>query len=226
MPSLIKKIKDKIRRNRYRKINVKIRRNAIFDDNTTFEGYNVVHTGADIRKSSLGLATYIGIDSKLPNCQIGRYCSIGNNVQVIATTHPSHTFVSTHPIFFSPLRQAGITFTDKPLFDEFVTINGKYAIIENDVWIASNATIMGGLKIGTGAIIAAGAVVTHDVPPYAIVAGVPARIIKYRFDQNQIKDLLQSQWWNLPIQQLQSQYTQFSDINKFLNTQGNERKRE
>lgn len=74
----------------------------------------------------------------------------------------------------------------------------KKVIIGNDVWIGSHALILGGVKIGDGAVIGAGAVVTKDVPPYAVVGGVPARIIKYRFSQEIIDKLLEIKWWNLP----------------------------
>lgn len=75
-------------------------------------------------------------------------------------------------------------------------------IIENDVWIGSNVVVLNGLHIGTGAIIGAGAVVTKDVPPYAIVVGNPARIIKYRFDKEMIKKLLKSKWWELEAEEM------------------------
>ncbi len=79
---------------------------------------------------------------------------------------------------------------------EYLTIDGYNAIIGNDVWIGSNVLIIGGIKIGDGAIVAAGAVVTKDVPPYAIVGGIPARIIRFRFDKEQINKLLELKWWN------------------------------
>ena len=85
--------------------------------------------------------------------------------------------------------------TDIPMIEQ-----GRDAVepvqIGNDVWIGARATILDGVKIGDGAVIAAGAVVTKDVPSYAIVGGVPAKVIKYRFDENRIKELLVEQWWN------------------------------
>ena len=77
-------------------------------------------------------------------------------------------------------------------------------IIGNDVWVGLRVTIKAGVKIGTGAVIGAGSVVTHDVPPYAIVAGVPATIIKYRFSEGVIKELLNSRWWECSIEELEN----------------------
>ena len=87
--------------------------------------------------------------------------------------------------------------------------------IGNDVWIGSNVIIPGGIQIGTGAIVATGSVVVKDVPPYAIVGGNPAKIIRYRFSKEQIDVLLGSEWWNWPIEKIRQQVDEFSDIEKF-----------
>ena len=86
--------------------------------------------------------------------------------------------------------------------------------IGNDVWIAENVTIIGNVNIGDGAIIAFGAIVTHDIPPYAIVGGVPAKIIKYRFSQEIIDELLELKWWNLPYEFIVT--LPFNDINQCI----------
>ena len=88
--------------------------------------------------------------------------------------------------------------------------------IGNDVWIGANAMILGGITIGDGAIIGAGAVVTKDIPPYAIVGGIPARIIRYRFPNDVINALLSSQWWNLSENILKSNIKVFQS-NDFIN---------
>lgn len=103
--------------------------------------------------------------------------------------------MSTHPAFYSTGKQCGITFVDKNLFEERLAVDGRSCIIGNDVWIGNDVRIIGGLRIGTGAIVGLGAVVTKDVPPYAIVGGVPAKVIRYRFEEKQIKELLDSHWW-------------------------------
>lgn len=116
---------------------------------------------------------------------IGRYCSFGRNVKVITNNHP-YKLLSTHPYFY----EAGFGFIKKNMISESVTV------IENDVWIGESAIILPGCKrIGNGAIIGAGAVVTKDVPDYAIVGGNPAKVIKFRFSEEKIKQLLNEEWW-------------------------------
>ena len=149
-----------------------------------------MQSGAIISNSTIGRNTYISENSVLVNCAIGRFCSIASGVRVADGTHPSSVFVSTCPSFFSIRRQNGQSFVNRNKYPEVIQVEGRSAIIRNDVWIGSNAIVRGGVIIGDGAIVAMGAVVTKDVPPYAVVAGVPARVIKYRFNEEQIARLL------------------------------------
>lgn len=102
-------------------------------------------------------------------------------------------------------------FREDKIFDD----STPKTILANDIWIGANAIIPGGIRIGTGAIVAAGAVVVKDVPPYAIVGGNPAKIIRYRFSEEQIKALLESEWWDWPIEKIRQHIDGFSDIEKF-----------
>lgn len=132
--------------------------------------------------------------------------------------HPSNTFVSTHPVFFSNSKQIDLSFVNKNYFTEILPIE-----IGNDVWIGANVIILDGVKIGNGAILGAGSVVIRDVPDYAIVGGVPAKVIKYRFDKNQIKFLLQDKWWEKDIKYLCKNFKYFHNIEnyiRFLNSGG------
>lgn len=123
-----------------------------------------------------------------PSVVIGRYTSVAKGVRVFTQNHPVQA-LTTHPYFYE--RRLG--YVDKDQLAQSVTTIG------NDVWIGQGAILLPGCKtVGTGAIIGAGAVVCKDVPPYAIVAGNPARIIKHRFPQKTIDDLLQSRWWEQP----------------------------
>lgn len=188
---------------------------VLFNQNSTFEGTNIVHKGACISNTSIGYGTYIGENSFLPNCQIGRFCSIAAKVKIVVSTHPTKTFVSTSPMFFSPLKQNGKTFCKKRKFEEILTIDNRYLIVGNDVWIGEDVTIKGGLRIGDGAIVAMGACVTKDVPPYAIVGGVPAKIIRFRFTDEQIRFLLNFKWWDKSLEWIKCHADEFDDINEF-----------
>lgn len=133
----------------------------------------------------------------LGNTNIGRFCSIGPGVITAHGEHPK-SFMSTHPIFFEPSFINGVeSFVDKPVYDTHKDVN-----IGSDVWVGANCYIKDGVSIGHGAIIGAGSVVTKDIPPYAIAVGVPAKVIKYRFDEQTISRLLDMKWWEWDIEKL------------------------
>ena len=151
---------------------------ALFNRNTILGGCNKIKKKASICNSVVGKYTYVGAYSDMSSCRIGAFSSISHDVYIEPYTHPTKGFISTSPVFFSTLKQAVETFVDKNLFDEQMEIEGYNCIIGNDVWIGSKVLIKGGVSIGDGAIVAMGSIVTKDVPPYAIVGGVPARVIR------------------------------------------------
>ena len=151
-----------------------------------------------------GYASYINSGIIRSYVEIGRYCSIGRSCN-IGLGHHDHTKISTSPFFPSD---------NKPL--PAAQENPKRrVIIGNDVWIGDKVMVTSGVKIGSGSIIAAGSVVTKDVVPYAIVGGVPAKIIKMRFDENIISELLELKWWDLHPEIL-SEITN-ADLNEQIN---------
>jgi len=161
---------------------------------------------------SIGNFSYVAYDSSLINVEVGSFCSIGQHVQVGLARHPSKVFVSTYPALYSNNNEScPLCFREDKIFDDSV----QKTSIGNDVWIGSNAIIPGGIQIGTGAIVAAGSVVVKDVPPYAVVGGNPAKVIRHRFSDEQIEILLASEWWDWPIEKIRRNIDSFSDIDKF-----------
>ncbi|MGF7039428.1 CatB-related O-acetyltransferase [Mucilaginibacter lappiensis] len=220
-------IKAWIKRNWYRQQykgrHLRISNHVLLDMRCHFEGWNVIGENCEISTSSIGRSTYISADSVIRYTHIGRFCSIGSKLQTGLGMHPTRDFVSTHPAFFSVSQQAGFTFVKKNSFKEnrFVNEAQKCIVkIGNDVWIGNNVTIMDGLSIGDGAVIGTGAVVTQNVAPYAIVAGVPARIKKYRFSEAEIGQLLDIKWWDWDMKKIRSNSHLFADMTSFLKLHG------
>ena len=123
--------------------------------------------------------------------------------------------MSTHPAFYSH-RYNSLSFVDENKFDELLMCDDRFSVIAgNDVWIGDRVLIKGGVRIGDGAVIGMGAVVTKDVPPYAVVGGVPARIIKKRFTGEQISELLSQNIWGKPIEWIEANAERFESIDNF-----------
>ncbi|MBS5843758.1 MAG: CatB-related O-acetyltransferase [Clostridiales bacterium] len=183
---------------------------------TEFEGRNKLSHDSFF-SGRLGYASYIGANSVVIG-NIGRYCSISEKVQFLTLTHPVQDFVSTHPCFYSLKKQNGFTFVDKQLFDEEPHLpNSKYSIeVGNDVYIGYGVTVIGPCRIGDGSIIASGAVVTKDVEPYTVVGGVPARELRKRFTDEQIKCLQRIKWWEKDFNWLTNNARYFNSIDSFL----------
>jgi acetyltransferase-like isoleucine patch superfamily enzyme len=205
---------------KFRKLHLELGEKVLLNMRCDFEGYNVLGNNTEISTSKIGLGTYICANSVIRFTHIGRFCSIGKNLQAGLGTHPSSVFVSTHPAFFSPSKQSGFTFVDKTYFKENRFVDEKtncIVAIGNDVWIGNDVTIMDGLTVGDGAIIATGAVVTKNVEPYAIIGGVPAKLIDYRFPPDDIKWLLKLKWWNWDFAKIKDNSLFFKDISELKN---------
>ncbi len=164
-----------------------------------------------LHNTHIGDYTYIAKNSHINNTTIGKFCSIGPNFVCGWGIHPTNG-ISTAPMFYSTMKQNGITLSPNDKIAETKHIN-----IRNDVFIGMNVTILDGVTIGNGAVVGAGSVVTKDIPPYAIVTGIPAKIIRYRFDESTILKLTEIKWWDWNIEKLKDVEQMFFDIDSFVN---------
>lgn len=162
-----------------------------FTLDSTIGFHSHVLRGATVNHSHIGSYSYLNYNCLLQNATIGNYCSISHHVVIGLGAHPLDLF-STSPVFFKSVNALGVQLLKEDLdFVEYSPI-----LVGSDVWIGANVVVMDGVNIGHGAVLAAGAVVTKDVPPYAIVGGVPAKVIKYRFTEEVRDLLLKSKWWD------------------------------
>lgn len=175
--------------------------------NTKFGNYNYIEN-ATLLNSKIDDFSYVASGTIINYCKIGKFSCIGPDVKIGLGEHPVKDFVSIHPAFYSSSVQRGITFSDKNYFNEF-----NQTIIGNDVWIGARAIIKSGIVIGDGAIIAAGAIVTKNVEPYCIIGGVPGKIIRKRFSEEEIKKLIALRWWDKEVNWLKKNYSLMQNIN-------------
>ena len=162
-----------------------------------------------IYDAQVGDYSYVARNSMINSTIIGKFCSIGPNFLSGKGMHPTNG-LSTSPMFYSLGCQNGITLAKENRFDEMRPVE-----IGNDVFIGANVVVFNGVKIGDGAIVAAGAVVNKDVPPYSIVGGVPAKLIRKRFSDDCVVALRRIQWWNFSDARLCEVERFFDDVEGF-----------
>jgi chloramphenicol O-acetyltransferase type B len=183
---------------------------AIFD--STLQANSLLSHDCTITDIDLGSYSYIAEQSVVSYTNIGKFCSIGPGFLCGYGSHPLN-FVSTSPVFYSTRKQCGVTFAETDEFQEF-----NRTTIGNDVWIGARVFIRSGVTIGDGAVLAAGAVIVDDVADYAVVGGVPAKTIRQRFTEPEIKDLLEIAWWNWPEPELRAARAKIAqnDVDAFI----------
>lgn len=161
------------------------------DDASTISAYCRLYRHARVVGSHIGNYTYISEHSVVSWSDVGKFCSIGPRCLVGGLGRHPTKWISTHPLFYSTRRQVELSFVSSNLFDEL-----PRTTIGNDVWLGARSIVLDGVNVGDGAIVAAGAVVSRDVEPYAIVGGVPAKLIRHRFPADARSALTTLRWWD------------------------------
>lgn len=163
-------------------------------------------------ESSFDDYSYTAGNVQIIYSQIGKFCSIANSVRINPGNHPQWR-VTQHHMTYRKFAYGFDQNDDEAFFD---WRREHKCVIGHDVWIGHAAIIMPGVTIGNGAIVGSGAVVTKDLPPYSIAVGVPAKIIKYRFDEPTIKALMDIKWWDWDRATLEENYKDLNDLTLFI----------
>lgn len=186
----------------------KIRLSAIV--NSKIHPTSKIESGSNIVNVIMDKYSFCGYNCEIINAEIGSFCSIANNVIIGGAMHPMD-WVSTSPVFYEGRDSV------KKKYSKHKREEGKITIIEHDVWIGQYAQIKQGVRIGTGAVIGMGSILTKDVEPYSIVAGNPAKLIRKRFNDNVIDDLLNSHWWKFEDAELNKLSRYIKNPEEFIN---------
>lgn len=196
----------------------KLRGSSIINSN--IHSSSKVESGSQIVKSTFDKHSFCGYNCQIIHCDIGSFCSIANNVVIGGGRHPLE-WVSTSPVFYEGRDSI------KAKFSEHKRKPQTRTSIGNDVWIGDNVIIKAGVSIGHGAVVGMGSVVTKDVPPYVIVGGCPARVIRKRFEDNVINELLEIKWWEFNDSKLKIYAKYFREPEIFISEwrKNNESKR-
>jgi acetyltransferase-like isoleucine patch superfamily enzyme len=185
-----------------------IKQGAYYNKGTVLYGRNFLGRNTYLTHVEMGFGSYVAEGGRLVDVRMGRYCSIGPHIYCAFGLHPVKGYPSTHPFFYSASKELGCTYSDRTVYKEerFADSEGRMrVVIGNNVWIGARVTLLEGVRIGDGAVVAAGALVNEDLEPYTICAGVPARKIGVRFTASQEAELKRrglENWWDLGEKEL------------------------
>lgn len=191
----------------FSKLIKKIQIPAIIDSN--IDKTSKICSGSHINNCTIGKYSYVGNFTNTNYVTIGKFCSISDMCVIGGASHPLD-WVSTSPVFNKNKNCMGINLGDHMYFPYSETIIG------NDVWIGANVLIKGGISIADGAVIGTGSVVTKNIGPYEIWAGNPAKLIRKRFNDDVIEELLKVKWWDFEEEKLRQYSQYFNDVTKFI----------
>ncbi len=182
---------------------------------STLGAWTEVMGDSSIVESTVGDYSYLAGGNQVIYSQIGKFCSIASLVRLNPGNHPMERVTQHHMTY----RRAAFGFgaDDTAFFD---WRRSSQVVIGHDVWIGHGAVVMPGVKIGIGAVIGSGAVVTHDVEPYQIVVGVPAKPLRFRFTHEIIEKLLYIAWWDWPHEILRDRLSGMNDVERFVVSYG------
>ena len=181
-------------------------------NHTTFGTFVELGDGCIVNDSHIGSYTYLFAQNDVYNTQIGKFHSIATGVRINPEQHPMRHRVAAHHLTYRAAHY-GLGEDDASIIDWRKQLR---VTTGNDVWIGHNAIIMGGVTLGDGAVVAAGAVVTHDVRPYEIVGGVPARHMGWRYDEETIAAMERIAWWDWSHEELKERLPDFNDVPAFI----------
>lgn len=177
--------------------------------NSFIDKTSSVAAGTQFINSKMDRHSFCGYDCIIINTNIGSFCSISSNCEIGGASH-SIDWVSTSPVFNENKDQI------KKKYSYHKYNSTKHTEIGNDVWIGSKVLIKAGVTIGIGAVVGMGSVVTKDIPPYEIWAGNPAKLIRKRFNDDIINNLLEIKWWNFDDMQMCNYAQYFNNVTKFI----------
>ncbi|MFD2937238.1 CatB-related O-acetyltransferase [Spirosoma flavum] len=173
----------------------------------------VISKSSSFYNVGIGINTYLASNARINNTEIGKFCSVGPNLLCGFGIHPING-ISTSPSFYSLQSRNGLSLSSENKIEEY-----KTTTIGNDVFIGANVTILDGVTIGDGAVIGAGAVVSKNIPPYAIAIGCPIKVVKYRYPEEIINQLIEIKWWDKDDTVWKSVEKNFYNIEDFIKAQ-------